>query len=188
MASDLDLPKMIEAVKVAFEALAKEKSVQQLQQVITHNKQLIHDNERLKILYEGNLDSIAELKTEAQDNAKAAEKTRAELQSRQKKIDALTKSHGETKIQVKDLTKQLEESSSHITELGILANQKGDHAARLQEESDREKKKLKDAITAQEQLQSKLNIATQHYSETKASLESYTSLRGKINPMGKDAM
>ncbi|KAF7523377.1 hypothetical protein G7054_g11789 [Neopestalotiopsis clavispora] len=185
MASDLDLPKMIETVRVAFEALAKDKSVQQLQQVITHNKQLIHDNERLKILHDGNLDSIAKMRTQVQENAKAAEKTRLELQSRQKKIDTLTKSQGETQAKVTDLTKQLEESSSHMSKLQTLANQRRDLATQFQNESEREKEKLKEAMAAREQLQSTLDAETKLCSKIKESLEGYTLLEGNVVQMEK---
>ncbi|KAF2995913.1 hypothetical protein E8E14_002031 [Neopestalotiopsis sp. 37M] len=174
---------MIETVRVAFEALAKDKSVQQLQQVITHNKQLIHDNERLKILHDGNLDSIAKMRTQVQENAKAAEKTRLELQSRQKKIDTLTKSQGETQVKVTDLTKQLEESSSHMSKLQTLANQRRDLATQFQNESEREKEKLKEAMAAREQLQSTLDAETKLCSKIKESLEGYTLLEGDVVQM-----
>jgi chromosome segregation ATPase len=188
MATDLNLPKMLETFKVAFEALAKDKSVQQLQQVITQNKQLVHDNERLESLNQGNLDNIAKLKVQAKDTEKAAEKSRAELQSCQKRITSLSESQEKAASQVTNLAKKLKENDGVVSDLQKKANQKQDRVTHLEQELTQEKKRLEAMTSSHKKLQSSLESTTQRLGETRASLESYSSLTSDVVSMGKDAM
>ncbi|ETS78996.1 hypothetical protein PFICI_08849 [Pestalotiopsis fici W106-1] len=179
---------MVETIKATLETLAKDKSFQHLQKVITQNKELTQDNERLQSLNQGNLGNIADLTVQVRTTEKAAEKSRAELQSCHKKITSLSDSQEKVASQVTNLVKKLKESDGLMSDLQRKANQKQDRITNLEDELALEKKRLESATSAQKQLQTHLDTAKQRLLEARASLEGYTSLTREVVNLERDVI
>ncbi|KAH6645482.1 hypothetical protein BKA67DRAFT_113482 [Truncatella angustata] len=186
MASVSEPTQIVETFSKSLRELANDKSFQHITNLINDKSRLEKDNVKLVSTKDGLVNTIADLHHKVTEAETAAKKSRSDLDSRKKEIQALAEEHDRMLKEIATLKKQLQQNETIVSDVQRKSKQKQDHITQLQQMLSQESTNFQNANSAQKKLQTHLEALQQDFRETKESLDTFTSLTSSVINMPKN--